>query len=171
MCLDTFNFKKCSFLVDSVHLPGSSKSIIQRPSILEPVHHISALRSSSMIPVLSTRAVAGPTIAVKRQRKACQISPPDGEVYLKFNIQGTVHPMHWLHSHRWQRGLGSLRRTCPNSCAFQTPTFELTIGSPVAFTQRVRRNSNLPLPILLRRLCSVLPISQPLWDLASDFPP
>ena len=45
------------------------------------------------------------------------------------------------------------------------------IPVPLAFTERMRNNASLPLPLLLRSSRFVLPLSESLWDLTSDLVP
>ena len=81
-------------------------------------------------------------------------------------VQLTTHMRHtclklitWRR--RWQHGPGSLRLACASSRAFGFPLFDGQLAFPPSVpAERIRRETSLPWPVLLRRffaLCSNFP--------------
>ena len=101
----------------------------------------------------------GPIIHRKRHRKAvrsafltvrCTSSSASNVLHIARG--GPIFPSSSCTTgHRWGHGSESLQPACSSFCPFRIPTFGLTSGfSPIAVTQKMRRDSSLPLPIFPR---------------------
>ena len=121
----------------------------------------------------------------------------NGTPHLKLCYQRPVHPVHWAHLlvvvvlHTTDQPHALHLPDTPNRepsvatrfrkpstgmpqffCFFRFPPPHCEVAFlPLTFTQRVRRDSSLPLPIFLRGLDPFLPFTQVIWDLVSDILP